>query len=195
MSKCLKKQRENTRTDVGTNTGKDVPPAMQLEDERPRHTHSTLDGGQGATNHVVDIPDDESSDEDDLTYQLVEQLKGIRSELTRSPGTKLHHLIADSRIFDSGSNDCTSLEANDSDHDTWIHVISTYSMHENKTCCHTKQNGMHGDFIHIAMPSAEDCHECRDSDTSHDSRCWRFVESVDAVKDCGCGNEHGEVVT
>lgn len=108
----------NARTDVSTNTGENVPPAMKLEDERPGHTDSTLNGGQGATNHVIDVPDNETRDKDDLKTQLVEYSKEMRSELTRSPGTKLHHFIADSWVFDSGSNNGTSLEANDSNHDT-----------------------------------------------------------------------------
>lgn len=73
--------------------------------------------------------------------------------------------------------------------------ISNGSMGENISGNLTEQDGMHGDFIHVAVPSAEDCHERSDSDTSYDSSFWRLVESVDAVKDCSCGDEHGEVVT
>jgi hypothetical protein len=52
-------------TDISTQAGKQMPPSMQLEHKRPRHTNCALDGRQLATNGGIDVPDNKPGDEYD----------------------------------------------------------------------------------------------------------------------------------
>jgi len=60
---------------------------------------------------------------------------------------------------------------------------------------HTEENGVHCDFVHVAMPRAENYHNGSDSNSCYHSGCWRLVESIDTVENCRSGNEHGEIIT
>ena len=61
MRKILDKRNK----DIRTHAGKEMPPAMQLQQETSRHADAALERGQGAAGVHVDVPQEEAEDEDE----------------------------------------------------------------------------------------------------------------------------------
>ena len=53
---------------------------------------------------------------------------------------------------------------------------------------------MHGQLVGYAVPGAEGGHDGGDKEAGSNGDRERFVESENAVEDCCCCYEHGEVV-
>lgn len=58
-----KMDKGNKLTDISTNAGENVPPAVKFEEERPGHANGALGGCEEAADGLVDAPDCEAESE------------------------------------------------------------------------------------------------------------------------------------
>lgn len=101
LSRILTRQILHQRNEnIRPRPGKNMPPAMQLQQKAPRHPHLPLPPIQLSTNRIVDIPDSKPGYENDT-----------------SPGAELEDLGFDERVGDSGGDDGAGFEANSGDHE------------------------------------------------------------------------------
>jgi hypothetical protein len=141
-------------TYISTQPGENMPPPMQLQQERQRHTNGTFRLCKGTANRGIDIPDYEPGDENNCSLILIssyspfkpsppkhkKELKWDR-ELTTAPSTQFKHLLPNNLILHPTSNYRTGLDSNKSNHNA-------------------EEHGMHDYFIGDAVPGDEKRHEC-----------------------------------
>lgn len=80
---CVIGKMERRRTDICTDSGEDMPPPVQLEEKRPRHSDGALGGCEARADGVVDVPEDEPGYEDDCCF--VSRESGCIYDGTRNP--------------------------------------------------------------------------------------------------------------
>lgn len=97
----MTEQEEKSRlTNISTQARENMPPAMQLEDEAPRHPNLPLKDSQTRAYLIINDPDSESGDED---YS--------------SPSGEFLDLIAYGLVWDASRDYGTGLDAYDGYHD------------------------------------------------------------------------------
>jgi len=164
-------------TNISTDPSEDVPPAMQLEQETPRHPDRAPRLAQPGTGVIVDIPDGIAGDENHYSALASHLLLDTRrtEARTRAPRDNLAHFALHDWIRHAMADDGSRLRAHEHDHDA-------------------KEDGVADDLVGVAVPDGEEDEEGGEEEALEDGRAGGVVVGVNAVQDGGGGEEHGEVV-
>lgn len=90
-------------TDISAGAGENMPPAMQLEEETPRHADCSFQARQTRTHHLIEAPEGEAGD-------------GAYG----APVYKSTDFAADGFVGDAAAGYGASFESYTEDHDTWV---------------------------------------------------------------------------